>query len=198
MARIQSSVCITPECDRKPHANDLCSYHYRKSKGIKSKSSTALENAETLLRKGGTLSAPESLPYHLLARTCRSCGDLVTTPFDRIHKSSGPIPRCHPCHIKAVRAAVVTREKVDEEFRTKMRRRADRIKARTNRKTLETATRNGQQWTGPELEIACRPDLSARQAAEMLGRSFYAVKHARQKITEPKWAEVAGLPRTTT
>lgn len=53
------------------------------------------------------------------------------------------------------------------------------LSLRNYRETLRTAERNGQQWTGPELEIATRSDISVKDAAEMLGRTFYAVQRMR-------------------
>lgn len=41
---------------------------------------------------------------------------------------------------------------------------------------------DGQPWTGPELEIAARSDLSAKQAAQMTGRSVNAVYRIRTAL----------------
>ncbi|WP_333757846.1 hypothetical protein [Streptomyces sp. ISBFB 2968] len=60
--------------------------------------------------------------------------------------------------------------------------------------TLEQASRHGQQWTGPELEIAARDDLTARQAALMIGRTFNAVHNVRKKLkADPMTITVAGI-----
>jgi hypothetical protein len=65
-----------------------------------------------------------------------------------------------------------------------------------NDRTLERATNYGKQWTGPELEVALREDLTATQAAEMLGRSFNAVVTARVKATrDPRYTKLAGVAR---
>lgn len=37
------------------------------------------------------------------------------------------------------------------------------------------ATRNGQHWTGPEIETAMRPDLSVRECSMLIGRTVAAV-----------------------
>lgn len=64
------------------------------------------------------------------------------------------------------------------------------------RQTLEGATRYGYQWTGPELEVAARPDLTAREAALLIGRTYASVKNVRKKLkTDPKTINVAGIPR---
>jgi predicted transcriptional regulator len=60
--------------------------------------------------------------------------------------------------------------------------------------TREKATRHGQQWTGPELEIAGREDLTVRQAAARLGRSYASVANMRHKLkVDPKTIDLAGL-----
>ncbi|MEU0468948.1 hypothetical protein ABZ215_33505 [Amycolatopsis sp. NPDC006131] len=41
--------------------------------------------------------------------------------------------------------------------------------------TKSEARRNGYEWTGPELEILCRDDLTAKEKAFMTGRTYYAV-----------------------
>jgi len=195
MTRKQLAECTEPDCARKPLARDLCRRHYQQAMGIRSASSTPNANAETRLRSGGWLTPPISLPYRALARSCPKCGDLMTTPAHLLRKDAGKVPRCHGCQIRAVLAVRKKRAAVDAEFKRALRKRGDRNRARTNSRTAETATNLGKQWTGPELEIAARSDLTAQEVALMLGRTLYAVKHARRKLKEPKWAEVAGLSR---
>lgn len=61
-----------------------------------------------------------------------------------------------------------------------------------------TAPRWGYQWTGPELEIASRPDLSALQVAQMIGRTVHAVRTARQRMkADPRFITLAGVRRPT-
>lgn len=56
------------------------------------------------------------------------------------------------------------------------------------------ATRHGAEWTGPELEILARRDLTARQIATMLGRTLGAVNAARSKLNrEPRERWLAGV-----
>lgn len=47
-----------------------------------------------------------------------------------------------------------------------------------------TAVRHRQEWTGPELEIAVRDDLTAQEAALMLGRTRRAVSTVRKRCRE--------------
>jgi hypothetical protein len=57
------------------------------------------------------------------------------------------------------------------------------------------AHRNGMQWTGPELELASRTDLTSNEVARMLGRTLYAVKAMRHKLWEPMPDHIAGVSK---
>lgn len=54
-------------------------------------------------------------------------------------------------------------------------------KQRLNDETRAKADNAGQRWTGPEVAVALRDDLTVQQAAEMLGRSYMAVRAVRKK-----------------
>jgi ParB-like chromosome segregation protein Spo0J len=61
--------------------------------------------------------------------------------------------------------------------------------------SLAAATNYGKQWTGPELEIAARDDLTTKEVAAMLGRSFAAVVNMRRLLRcDPKTITFAGIP----
>lgn len=63
--------------------------------------------------------------------------------------------------------------------------------------TLSHATNCYKQWTGPELEIAARDDLTVTEAALMLGRTWKAVRVMRSKLrTDPRKIQLAGLANT--
>ena len=51
-----------------------------------------------------------------------------------------------------------------------------------NNETLQTAERAGCEWTGAEMELIMRDDLTVKQMAVMLGRSYWAVLNRRQLI----------------
>lgn len=68
--------------------------------------------------------------------------------------------------------------------------------AKAQAETLGRATRHYWQWTGPELELAARPDLSARQVALLIGRTAAAVVAARRRLKEdPQAINVAGIAK---
>lgn len=58
------------------------------------------------------------------------------------------------------------------------------------------ARRHYAQWTGPELELASRRDLSTRQVAQMIGRTYWAVQTMRAALSkEPGLDQIAGVSR---
>lgn len=62
-----------------------------------------------------------------------------------------------------------------------------------NMNTQETAHRRGNQWTGPELEIASRTDISVTEIAKMLGRTYFAVVSKRKALkVDPRAVALAG------
>lgn len=66
--------------------------------------------------------------------------------------------------------------------------------AEKNSQTLENATRHRYPWTGPELEIAARKDLTDMEVAQLLGRSRYAVQNARARLErDPRYRDLAGV-----
>lgn len=75
--------------------------------------------------------------------------------------------------------------------------RAQRWSVSSYERSLSKAHRHGHEWTGPELELLARPDLSTRQLAEMLGRTTYAVEYQRTKLRkgEPRSVTLAGVPQ---
>jgi Homeodomain-like domain len=57
------------------------------------------------------------------------------------------------------------------------------------------AARRGAEWTGPDLEIAMRDDLSITEIARMLGRSYSTVVRMRSRIRhgDARLRRLAGL-----
>ena len=171
--------CTVEGCVESHWAAGKCGKHYRADLRATGRiaatpASTPAQNAETTLRKGRALMPMRSSPYRVLARTCPSCGVLMTTPDHLIRKKSGSLPRCHGCLIRTVR-------------RNEQRRQAQ---------TVEHATNNGNQWTGPEMELVLRGDLSVQQLALALGRTRNAVRYIQRQLIEkadPRYVSVAGV-----
>lgn len=133
-------------------------------------------------------------PYRMLARTCRKCGRLLTTPDHLIRKDAGRLPNCRHCQ------SVNLREWSERNpGKLKMSRRKNpevtrRWLVEQQRETSEDARNHKKEWTGPELEIAARDDLSTREAAEKLGRTYISVETMRRKLKrDPRKARLAGL-----
>lgn len=68
-----------------------------------------------------------------------------------------------------------------------------RLRTVKNDGTRDHASRHRLRWTGAEMEIATRVDLTAAQAAGILGRTLMAVHSLRQRCAkEPKWRQMLG------
>lgn len=82
-----------------------------------------------------------------------------------------------------------TRREYDLSHRTRINQKR-RLR---NDKSLEYAFNHNKQWTGPEMEIAERPDMTDIQVGAMLGRSQMAVAMIRHRIrNEPKYRQING------
>lgn len=56
---------------------------------------------------------------------------------------------------------------------------------------------HGKEWTGPELELLLRSDLTTRQMAQLLGRTYFSVASQRQAIGTPRSSVLAGKSSET-
>ncbi|WGH93890.1 hypothetical protein QDX21_03565 [Auritidibacter ignavus] len=61
---------------------------------------------------------------------------------------------------------------------------AERIAMRQAR-TVQSARKTGKQWTGAEVEMVARRDLTIEQIATALGRTYAAVSNVRQALADP-------------
>lgn len=102
--------------------------------------------------------------------------------------------RCEVCTRDHTKACAPAARRYQEANREEVNQRTDARRRPIQNRSLEVARRSGFQWTGPELELIARPDLTAEQAAAMLGRTYFAVMTARKRLRiEPKLANLAGL-----
>ena len=102
--------------------------------------------------------------------------------------------RCEVCTREHAKACAPAVQRYQEANREEINQRTDARRRPIQNRSLEEAHRNGFQWTGPELELIVRPDLTTQQAAAMLGRTYFAVMKARARLrVEPKFADLAGL-----
>lgn len=199
--------CMEEGCEDAAVSRDRCYSHYRRyfhnvlgnPRTNKSRAERRAARESVRVAAGKFPRPAISSPYRLLARTCPQCGDLVTTPDNLIRKDAGrKINRCPRCAVAASTAYQKQRWETDEDYRLRIR--ANRREAngraldRYQRQTRESAMRNGQEWTGPELEILSRTDLTTRQMALMLGRTYAAVSHAKHRLRyDPRFDHLAGV-----
>ena len=141
---------------------------------------------------------PYRLGLRALAWTCPSCGVLRTCPDGLLRVGTGRLPRCRCDYLRnlpRVRRNRRARWDADAGYRLAEQRRLNRRSwVNYQAPSLESATRSGVQWTGPEMELLARRDLTARQIAGMLGRTYYAVANARWRLQrDPRAQMLAGL-----
>lgn len=150
----------------------------------------AERQAEKRMRAGIVPTVPHSLPYRAFAFTCGKCGDMVSPTS--IRRTDPRVLRRHRCDVEYVRqrrrevVAVAEADRASSREHYRSRQQA----------SLPDAHRSGYDWTGPELEIAARTDLTTRQAAAMLGRTFAATMRARKNLSvDPRKQTLAGVRR---
>lgn len=154
--------------------------------------------AQWQMRQGNPVPFPEYLGLRALAWTCEGCGQLRTCPDDSLRVDS-EIKKCAECsrrHSSAYSKRM--RETGEEKFMKRARAHAAANRDRHQKETVQGATRSGMNWTGIELELVARSDLSARDIAHMTGRTLYAVKHMRRAVkNDPRKARLADLSTET-
>jgi hypothetical protein len=70
----------------------------------------------------------------------------------------------------------------------------NRAKPRIEPGKTYTGRNWGKLWTGPEMEVVLRDDLSDKEIARILGRSLTAIRGRRWLVrNDPKWAAVVGM-----
>jgi hypothetical protein len=122
-----------------------------------------------------------------------------------------PPPECG-CQCGKVGCASVRGKAIGLRHGTKARynRSGCRCDACRAAKAVDTAKRNqrrftatadgakrGQQWTGVEMEFALREDLTIREIAKELGRTYAAVSVMRTKCRlEPKYIRAVGTSQS--
>jgi len=135
-------------------------------------------------------------------KRCTRCGQAKPrTEFGRhAWRADGLQDRCKACRAAYRKEHPEEREQHNARGRTwaaahpEWRNRVNGQERAIQAETLKQARRNGYLWTGPELELAARPDLTKEQVALMTGRTLHAVRHARRKLRDdPKTIAHAGL-----
>jgi hypothetical protein len=73
------------------------------------------------------------------------------------------------------------RTRMPAEVRARAKARKLKRDQRLRDETAAAATKHGQPWTFEEIDVACDPTLSAREAALRIGRSIDTVKKMRRR-----------------
>lgn len=109
----------------------------------------------------------------VLAATCSVCDELL--PGSRFNSSRRMGFTCEECD----------------------RVRSSQSQRQSQAVSLQSARRRGFVWTGPDMELVMRDDLTLAELASMLGRTYASVAAMRTKVRhDPKCAKVAGVVST--
>lgn len=201
--KAERRLCTEDGCDEPVHGHDRCKSHYgkyrRKVLGVTD--SSAEYQAERKMARGRHVRPPGNSPYRVLARSCPRCGELLTTPPEALRRDSSlPLPTCKPCGVRRTVKYQKERRATDPEYDAKWRARMasmrDRYLAATQAETSAGASRNGYIWTSAELELVVRQDLTTKEVAKVLGRSYAATAMAKHRCAhDPKFIELLGAGR---
>lgn len=105
--------------------------------------------------------------------------------------------RCEECVSWYTAALARNAEHKLQHYRLNAQERIRQSVAQTkvrNDSSRTSAHCHGNVWTGPELEIAAREDLSVPEIAQMLGRTILAVAAQRRAIrADPRKQRLAGV-----
>lgn len=122
-------------------------------------------------------------PDWILAKTCTGCGKLGQNKDFRRTRSGKGQPQlagmCRQCE------SATSYERSRRSGFKSSRDHRQREQARSLPRAYKSAS--NQEWTGPELELLTREDLTAKQIAGMIGRTINAVLQARTKLRRGKW-----------
>lgn len=141
----------------------------------------------------GQMRLPRGRARWLLAKSCAYCGELLPPTAFPKGKSGYHKSYCKRCESEVN----MDRRLTDEVYADRFYRYSLERHQEEQRLAKAKASNQRKEWTGPELELVMRRDLTDRQKAEILGRTFYAVRHIIRKVNagDPKKVNLAGLSR---
>lgn len=152
------------------------------------RSYTAVKSRRQTLRGTASLKMPAKPAYlprfkaasALIAKTCRGCGDLkMAHDYGLQGTGTSHKSKCKSCCNQEFRDRRAANNHLND-----LSKQSDRDMQST---TLPSAKNHCKEWTGPELELVARKDLSAREVAQMIGRTLYAVRNQRSARAGHKW-----------
>lgn len=141
----------------------------------------------------GVMRVPKGAPRSwLIAKSCRRCLLLLPRSEFGERPEGGWASICRRCN-----SAQVSDRRADAEYRAQFDARTRGNQHAKQREAVEAARNHRKEWTGPELELVMRDDLTDREKAEKLGRTFYAVRHIIRRInrSDPVKVHLAGLSK---
>jgi len=133
-------------------------------------------------------------------KKCTRCGEFKSGADFTIYRSSDGylylISRCKPCMVIVGAEYKKINTSYAEAHAEGQKGNKRAWAAKHIHTTLETATNNNKEWTGPEMEIILREDLTVAEMAKMLGRTYYSVTGMRRQCRrDPRKQVLAGVER---
>lgn len=131
------------------------------------------------------LNAQERLKNTLL-KTCTSCRE--QKPLEAFYYSRGfPRSRCKVCFNQRRSRRSYAWRKHSLSYKIRHRRRSAIHLKRYQRESLSHASMSGESWSVEECEAVLRKDLTTRQLAAQLGRTYAAVGRRRTILRTGWW-----------
>lgn len=85
------------------------------------------------------------------------------------------------------------------EYLERLKRQTRERLTAQQRDSIPNASNHYKEWTGPELEMLLRKDLTAANLATILGRTLHSVTKMRRKVLrDPRKLSLAGLANSAT
>lgn len=141
--------------------------------------------------KAGCGAATVSRLLHVRHTTCLHCGGPI--PESRHGNAVMCSKECYQRHgytLPSLKRAGAKWRKANASWLAVSDKRKQ---AAWRAETLDHAANHGKEWTGPELKMAARHDLTAVEIALQLGRTYKAVTTMRHKLrTDPRKTRLAG------
>jgi len=120
-------------------------------------------------------------------RECIECGATFIPWNPRCKLCGDPCRRARRSRLRAEWQSTLPRGYRNSDLQEAAKRQHDR--------SLDRARNHGNNWTGPELELVARGDLTTEELTIALGRTSYAIHSARRLLrVDPRKQALAGSP----
>jgi hypothetical protein len=113
--------------------------------------------------------------YGIYGCRCERCRAWEHDNYQEQRKAHPPGPESEAAHSRVWRAE-------NPEKAAAARAKGHAAQQRKNAALRDVASRHGQEWTGTDLEMASRADMTAEQVARVIGRTIRSVTSMREEL----------------